>query len=61
MTTILYEGLPINPDPGIWWKIADEHNVSVMFSSPTGIHVLKKHDINFIKKYSLDKLKHLLE
>ena len=59
MTTILYEGLPINPDPGIWWKIADENNVSVMFSSPTGIRVLKKHDINFIKKYSLDKLKHL--
>ena len=20
-TTIMYEGLPIRPDPGIWWKI----------------------------------------
>src|SRR5512142_3112283 len=23
--TIMYEGLPIQPDPGIWWKIVAEH------------------------------------
>ena len=25
MTTILYEGLPIRPDAGIWWKIVNSH------------------------------------
>ncbi|HEV2007645.1 MAG TPA: AMP-binding protein, partial [Burkholderiales bacterium] len=44
MASILYEGLPIRPDPGIWWKIVAAHKVSVMFSSPTAIRVLKKQD-----------------
>jgi propionyl-CoA synthetase len=43
-TTIMYEGLPIRPDPAIWWKIVEERNVKTMFSSPTAIRVLKKQD-----------------
>ena len=43
-TTIMYEGLPIRPDPGIWWKIVAEHKVRTMFCSPTAIRVLKKQD-----------------
>jgi propionyl-CoA synthetase len=30
--SIMYEGLPIQPDPGIWWKIVEEHKVKTMFS-----------------------------
>ncbi len=59
MTTILYEGVPIRPDAGIWWKIVQEHKVSVMFSAPTAIRVLKKHDVSFLKKHDLSALKHL--
>ena len=28
-TTIMYEGLPIRPDPAIWWKIVAENKVHV--------------------------------
>ena len=59
MTTILYEGLPIRPDAGIWWKIVSEHKVTVMFSSPTAARVLKKQDPTFLKKYDLSGLRHL--
>jgi propionyl-CoA synthetase len=59
MTTILYEGVPIRPDAGIWWKIVQEHKVSVMFSAPTAIRVLKKHDPAYLAKYDLSTLKHL--
>jgi propionyl-CoA synthetase len=59
MTTIVYEGLPIRPDPGIWWKIVQEHDVKVMFSSPTAIRVLKKHDPSYLKKYDLSSLRHV--
>jgi propionyl-CoA synthetase len=59
MTTILYEGVPIRPDAGIWWKIVQEHKVSVMFSAPTAIRVLKKQDPSYLKKYDLSSLKHL--
>jgi len=59
MTTILYEGLPIRPDAGIWWKIVADNKVSVMFSSPTAARVLKKQDPAFLKKYDVSSLKHL--
>jgi len=59
MTTILYEGLPTTPDPGIWWSIVEKYNVNVLFSSPTAIRVLKKQDPKFIDSYSLDSLRHL--
>jgi propionyl-CoA synthetase len=59
MTTILYEGLPIRPDAGIWWKIVADHKVNVMFSSPTAARVLKKQDPAFLRKYDTGSLKHL--
>jgi propionyl-CoA synthetase len=59
MTTILYEGVPVRPDAGIWWKIVQEHKVSVMFSAPTAVRVLKKQDPAYLKKYDLASLKHL--
>src|SRR5262249_4559909 len=59
MTTILYAGVPIRPDAGVWWKIVEDHKVAVMFSAPTAIRVLKKQDPAFLKKYDLSSLKHL--
>jgi len=58
-TTILYEGLPIRPDPSIWWKIVAQHKAKTMFSSPTAIRVLKKQDPAYMKQHDLSSLKYL--
>jgi len=58
-TTILYEGLPIRPDPGIWWKIVSEHKVRTMFSSPTAIRVLKKQDPKYMAMHDVSSLRYL--
>jgi propionyl-CoA synthetase len=58
-TTIMYEGLPIRPDPGIWWKIVAEHKVKTMFSSPTAIRVLKKQDTAYMQAHDLSTLKYV--
>jgi propionyl-CoA synthetase len=58
-TTIMYEGLPIRPDPAIWWKIVADHKVKSMFSSPTAIRVLKKQDPAYMRKYDHSTLKYL--
>ncbi|SFS04020.1 propionyl-CoA synthetase [Dyella sp. OK004] len=58
-TSLLYEGLPTRPDPGIWWQLCERYGVHTMFSSPTGIRVLKKQDAAWLKKYDLSKLKWL--
>ncbi|MDL1861060.1 propionate--CoA ligase [Betaproteobacteria bacterium PRO7] len=57
MATVMYEGTPIRPDGGIWWKIVEQHKVTTMFSSPTAIRVLKKQDPAFLKKYDLSSLR----
>jgi len=59
VTTIMYEGVPVRPDAGIWWKIVQDHKVAVMFSAPTAIRVLKKQDPAYLAKYDLSSLKHL--
>ena len=59
MSTILYEGLPIRPDGGIWWSLIEKYKVSVMFSAPTAIRVLKKQDPALLTKYNLKSLKAL--
>jgi propionyl-CoA synthetase len=59
VTTIMYEGVPIRPDAGVWWKIVQDHRVAVMFSAPTAIRVLKKQDPAYLAKYDLSSLKHL--
>ncbi|HEX7916141.1 propionate--CoA ligase [Rudaea sp.] len=58
-TSLLYEGLPISPDAGIWWQLCEKYRVRTMFSSPTAIRVLKKHDAALLKKYDLSSLKYL--
>ncbi|SDW60679.1 propionate--CoA ligase [Lysobacter enzymogenes] len=55
-TSVLYEGLPTNPDPGVWWSICERYGVRTMFSSPTGIRVLKKQDAAWLKKHDLSAL-----
>ncbi len=58
-TSLLYEGLPVNPDPGIWWSLCEKYGVRTMFSSPTAARVLKKHDVDFIRRHDLSSLQYL--
>ena len=59
MATIMYEGLPVRPDAGIWWSLVEKYKVSVMFSAPTAIRVLKKQDPKYLSQYDLSSLKAL--
>ncbi len=59
MATVLYEGLPIRPDAGIWWSIVEKYRVTHMFSAPTAIRVLKKHDAEYLRRHDISSLKAL--
>ena len=64
MATIMYEGLPTQgldgqPDGGIWWSLVEKYKVTVMFSAPTAVRVLKKQDPALLKKYDLSSLRAL--
>jgi propionyl-CoA synthetase len=61
-TTVLYEGKPVRtPDPGSFWRVISEHDVSVMFTAPTAFRAIKRDDPegSYIKKYNLNKFRAL--
>jgi len=59
MATLMYEGLPVNPDAAVWWRLVEQYKVTVMFSAPTAVRVLKKHDPALLKRHDLSSLRAL--
>lgn len=54
--TVMYEGTPVRPDAAILWKIVEDHHVNALFSAPTAIRVLKKHDPALLHRHDLSSL-----
>jgi propionyl-CoA synthetase len=61
-TTILYEGKPVGtPDPGAFWRVISDYDVSTLFTAPTAFRAIKRDDPNgeFIKRYPRSKFRAL--
>jgi propionyl-CoA synthetase len=61
-TTILYEGKPVGtPDPGAFWRVISQHQVSVFFTAPTAFRAIKREDYGgeYLKRYDLTKFRTL--
>jgi len=59
MATIMYEGLPTRPDAAVWWSLVEKYKVTVMFSAPTAVRVLKKQDPECLHRHDLSSLRAL--
>jgi propionyl-CoA synthetase len=59
LTTLMYEGTPIRPDGGIWWRLVEQYKINLMFTAPTAIRVLKKQDASLMEKYDVSSLRTL--
>ncbi|NIE64068.1 propionate--CoA ligase [Burkholderia sp. Ax-1719] len=59
MTTVMYEGTPIRPDGGVWWRLVEQHKINLMFTAPTAIRVLKKQDPALLRAADLSSLRTL--
>ncbi len=51
-TSVVYEGVPIYPDAGRAWRIAERLNVNIFHTSPTAIRMLRKAGQNEPNKYN---------
>jgi len=41
-TQVVFEGVPTHPDPGRFWKMIQDHHVTVFYTAPTAIRSLIK-------------------
>jgi acetyl-CoA synthetase len=56
-TEIIFEGVPTYPDAGRFWKIIQDHKVTVFYTAPTAIRSLIKAGADLPDKYDLSSLR----
>ncbi len=56
-TTLMYEGVPMQPDPGRFWNLCQSHQVTVFYTAPTAIRALIKTGNKWPEKYDLSSLR----
>ena len=56
-TVLMYEGAPNWPDFSRFWKIVDDHRVTVFYTAPTAIRAFIKWGDEHVDKYKLDSLR----
>ena len=56
-TVVMYEGGPTYPDGGRFWKICQDHGVSVFYTAPTAIRALMKLGDEVPSGYDLSRLR----
>jgi acetyl-CoA synthetase len=56
-TEIIFEGVPVYPDAGRFWKMIQDHKCTVFYTAPTAIRSLIKAGGELPKKYDLSSLR----
>jgi len=56
-TVLMYEGAPNHPDFSRFWKIIDDHQVTIFYTAPTAIRAFIKWGNEHVEKHGLDSLR----
>jgi acetyl-CoA synthetase len=56
-TVLMYEGAPNWPEGDRFWKIVDDHKVTVFYTAPTAIRAFIKWGTDCVRKHSLASLR----
>jgi acetyl-CoA synthetase len=57
VTQVLYEGTPDHPERGRWWKIIQDHKVTIFYTAPTAIRSFMKQGHDVPDKFDLSSLR----
>ncbi len=55
-TSVIFEGKPVGtPDAGTFWRVAEEHDVKVLFTAPTAFRAIRRDDPEgeYVENYDL--------
>ncbi len=56
-TVLMYEGAPNHPDFSRFWKIIDDHKVTIFYTAPTAIRAFIKWGSEYVEKHDLSSLR----
>jgi len=57
VTVMMYEGAPNWPENDRFWKLIDDHKVTVFYTAPTAIRAFTKWGNEWVTKHSLESLR----
>ncbi|HIA13356.1 MAG TPA: acetate--CoA ligase [Nitrospirales bacterium] len=56
-TALMFEGIPTYPQPNRFWKIIEDHRVSVFYTAPTAIRALMRFGDDWPNQHDLSSLR----
>lgn len=57
VTTFLYEGVPIYPDPDKYWQLISKYQINILYINPTTIRALLKLGNEWVFKHDVSSLR----
>ncbi|KAM0752423.1 acetyl-CoA synthetase-like protein [Meredithblackwellia eburnea MCA 4105] len=59
--SVIFEGKPVLPHAGIFWKIVEKHKVNCLFTAPTALRAIRREDpdAKLMSKYNIKSLRSL--
>ncbi|WP_129672073.1 propionate--CoA ligase [Candidatus Chloroploca sp. Khr17] len=55
--TVVYEGRPDHPDPGVWWRVIEKYGVTHVFTAPTALRALRKFPDQWMKNADISSMR----
>ena len=56
-TTVMFESVPVYPDPGRYWRIVDDLGVNIFYTAPTALRAIAREGDDWVKRYSRRSLR----
>jgi len=57
ITSLMYEGGPVCPQPDRWWELIEKHKVTILYTSPTAIRLFTRYGEEYPQKHDLSSLR----
>jgi acetyl-CoA synthetase len=56
-TTVMFESVPLYPDPGRYWRVVDDLGISIFYTAPTALRAIAREGDDWVKRYSRKSLR----
>ncbi len=56
-TSVMWEGAPDYPDKDAWWKLIEDHGVTIFYTAPTAIRAAMKWGVEYPERHDLSSLR----
>jgi acetyl-CoA synthetase len=56
-TSVMFESVPVYPDPGRYWQVVDDLGVTLFYTAPTALRAIAREGDEWVKKWSRSSLR----